>query len=164
MKSIIVMVQIHHVVFAPVTFPRAAVLNFFFFVLFFWGFFELFFSIATFWYSSIPWELFNCFTSFFYICSWYYSEGYLTKETFLQYLPFWREPFWGTLELILGCAPLFFRAVPHLILWNCLQILFHITLRVNVLRKISQHRSLCFGNYAKSLGLCWIYSSMSWET
>ena len=37
----------------------------FFFVLFFGGFFELFFSIATFWYSSIPWELFNCFTSFF---------------------------------------------------------------------------------------------------
>ena len=33
----------------------------------------------------------------FYRCSWYYSEGYLTTETFLQHLTHCWESFWGIL-------------------------------------------------------------------
>ena len=40
----------------------------------------------------------------FYRCSWYYSEGYLTTETFLQHLTHCWESFWGILGHILEFA------------------------------------------------------------
>ena len=61
---------------------------------------------------------------YFLRCSWYYSEGYLTNETFLQHFSLWWEPFWGILGLILWYYPLFLRAGPHPILWNVVQMLF----------------------------------------
>ena len=57
----------------------------------------------------ISWEQLHCLNKknsiashqCFHRCSWYYSEGYLIKETFLQYLLHCWEPFWGILGLIL---------------------------------------------------------------
>ena len=78
----------------------------------------------SFWCPSIYWEPLNWIKLCFYWCSWYYSEGYLIKETFLQHLPFRWEPFWGILGPILGHTLLFLTAVHHLILWSSVQIFF----------------------------------------
>ena len=55
--------------------------------------------------SSISWKPFDSFTIIFYKCSWYFSEGYLTKETFSQHstsllgamLRYFGAHFWGML-------------------------------------------------------------------
>ena len=106
--------------------------------------------------------LFNCLKSlFFFRCSWYYSEGYFIKETFLQHVLL--------LVAILRYSEAHFRVWFH-ILESCSASYFMkfctdcITLTVNMLRKISQHASLNWGHYAVVLGLFWVYSPMSWET
>ena len=78
-------------------------------------------------------------------------------KTFLQHLLFCWEPFWGFLHLISEHAPLFSRAVSHLVSWNfvfCTDV-FCITLVVNVLRKIAHHVS-CFRHYGAYYGYIWV--------
>ena len=50
----------------------------------------------------------------------------------------------------------------RLILKYCIDV-FGISLTVNLLRKISQHLSLFFGQYAVFLGIFWLYSSRPWK-
>ena len=94
-------IEIHKIVFPPVTLLREAFLS----VL------CPFLYIVTFLCSSISSEPFNCFTSHFtFWYSWYYPESYLTKETVLEHLPLCWETFWSILGLILGYAYVFLRA------------------------------------------------------
>ena len=58
--------------------------------------------IVTFLYSFVSCQQFNCFKSIFYKLLWYYLEGCLTKQTFLQHLTLWLEQFWGILGPIWG--------------------------------------------------------------
>ena len=88
-----------------------------------------------FWCSSISWEPINCFTLFFCKYSWYYLEGYLIKETFLQRLFLCWVPFWGILGV---CSSIFESCFPSYPM-SVYTGVFCITLTVNLLRKISQH-------------------------
>ena len=102
-----------------------------------WGTFYTFLCFVTFLFSSISWEPFNWFTSFFYRYSWYCSEGYLTKEIF-SIFTFW--------EL--------FRILSYEILHIC-SIYYS---NSQYTQKNLRHVSLCYGSF----DLFWVYSSMSW--
>ena len=104
----------HAIVFTHVTLSIVAVLSYLLFFL--W-------VLQLFWCYFLSWKPFNCFRFFSYRCSWYYSQGFLTKIT-LQHLSFYWERFWGILGLILWYDPLFLRVVNHLILWDFVQMSF----------------------------------------
>ena len=127
--------QIHKTVFTPVTHARGAVLSYLlpiFVYCFFWMFRYFLKTI----------QLLNI---FLYNCSWYYSEGYLTKKTFLQHLLLCWEQFWGILGLILGYALLFLKAVPCLIIWNFVQMFFALDWK-SMFRAFFVHISQCLEN------------------
>ena len=107
------MVQIHHVVFAPVTFPRAAVLNFFFLFCFFGVFLSCFFPSLHF---DIPLFLENCSIASHHFFT--YVLGITQKVTSLK-KPFYSispsggshfevhlSSFWGVLLCFLELFPI----------------------------------------------------------
>lgn len=117
-----------------------------------------------------PFSLFFYFTlflenhshKFFNRCSWYYAEGYLHKEIFSQHLLLWWdhfEIFWthfGVFSSIReGCSK------SYLIKFST--VVFCYTLTVNVLRKISQRVSFCWGHYAVFVELFWVHFSILGE-
>ena len=114
-------------------------------------FFCHFCLLLLFWCSSISWEPLNCLTSYFYRCSWYYSEGYLTKETF-RASPRLLRTIFKYLGPILGHVPLFCEgySLSHLAKF-CIDV-FCISSTINVQRKISQHESFYLGLYTAYFG------------
>ena len=101
---------------------------------------------------SISWEPFSCFTLFFNKCSWYYLGDYLTKETFFPA----SLPVLGAILRYFGayfglCSSSFESCFSsYLMKFNT--DVFCITVIVSVLRKISQHLSLCWWTLCNILG------------
>ena len=100
LKDIILVLQIHKIVFTPVTLPRKAVSSYF----------CLFFCIVKFL------MLFNFLRTikllhimFFFLFLLVLIRRLHYKRNFWQYLLLYWEPFCGFLALILGYAPLFLR-------------------------------------------------------
>ena len=114
-------------------------------------FFCHFCLLLLFWCSSISWEPLNCLTSYFNKWSWYYSEGYLTKETF-RASPRLLRTIFKYLGPILGHVPLFCEgySLSHLAKF-CIDV-FCISSTINVQRKISQHESFYLGLYTAYFG------------
>ena len=151
--GIILVVQMHKIVFTLVTLSRGAVL----------GYFCTFIRIVTFLCSSFSWEPLNYFTQIFLqMLSVLLST---TKESFSQHLPFCWKLFWGILRLILGYVPVFLKSC-SILLYKFCTVEFSITLTVNGLRKILQHYLSAEegGYFAVFFGLSWVYSIMPWET
>lgn len=78
-----------------------------------------FLCIAAFLCSCFPWEPYKCVTAIFYRCPWYFSEGYLTKKTFLKHLLLCWEPFLVIQGLIWGYSLAFLRVVPSYLTKFC---------------------------------------------
>ena len=90
----------------------------------------------------------------FYRCSWYYSEGYIIKETFLQHLPSAGsnfEAFWAHFGV---SSSILERCSPSYLMKFCIDFVC-ITLTINVIEKVHDtYPSAVF------LDLFWVYSSM----
>ena len=131
--GIVLMVQIHKIVFTLVTFPKGAVLEYF----------CTFILIVTFLCSSFSREPFNCFTSFFTDVVSITLKVISLKKFFRSIFPsagshfeVFRGSFWGMLLY-------FWRAVLSYLIKLC-TVVFCITLTVNGLRKILQYLYLLF--------------------
>ena len=118
--------QIRKNIFTSATVPRGAVLSYFF----------LFVTFLMYLYFLRTMQLLHI---SFNRCYFYYSEGYLSKENFLQYLPHCWERFRGVFGLIFGCTPLFLKAVFHLVSWKFVQM-FLVILRHSMNQKKFQPR------------------------
>ena len=82
LEGILLVVQVHKIVLTSVTLPRGAVLSYLLPIFVFCYFLNIPFFLEN---HSIA-------SNYFYRCSWYCSEGYLTNETFLKHLRLcWEE-------------------------------------------------------------------------
>ena len=119
MEGIILVVQMHTIIFTLVDIPRGTALRYIL---------HIFAHLCFFLRSCIFWEPFSCFISIFDRCSWYFLEAYLIKGIFSKHLLFC----WETSEVILqgfilGYAPLFLKAVSFYLMKLCIDV-FYVTL------------------------------------
>ena len=144
--GIILVFQMHKIVFTLVSLPKGAVL----------GYFCTFIFNVTFLCFSFSWDPLNYFTSIFLqmllvlLC--------ITKESFSQYLPLCRKPFWGTLRLILGYILVFLKSC-SILLYKFCTVVFCITLTFNGLRKIWSIYLSAGGYFAVFFELFWVFPS-----
>lgn len=94
-------VQIHQIVFIPVTHPFKPSPGDVIFIKL-WVIFCWFSWMITFGCSSIFWKPFNCFTSYFTGVLGITQRIISLKKTFLQHLSLYWKPFWVSLALIFG--------------------------------------------------------------
>ena len=68
----------------------------------------------------------------FYRCSWYYSEGYLTKKNFLKHLLLCWEPFSVIQGLILGYPLAFLRVIPSYLTKFCGDVFLYFCIYLDI--------------------------------
>ena len=149
LKGIILVVEIHKIVFNPITFFGRVILTFLILLLF--------------WCSSISWETFNCYTSFLADVFGINQRRSSLKKRFTV-----STPLPGAFLRYFGdhfgvCFSIFETCSLSYLIKFCTDA-FCIILTVNKLRKISQLVSHYLGHYTVFLGLFWVYCSMLWGT
>ena len=108
LKGIILVTQMHKIVFTLITLPMGL-----YWVIFCPSLCTVTFFMFLYFLRTIQLLHIN-----FFRCSWHYSESYLVEETFLQNLFLLGV----ILGLIFGYAALFLTAVPHRNLWDFVQM------------------------------------------
>lgn len=100
---------------------------------------------------------------FFYKCSWYYLGDYLTKETFFPASLLLPRAILRYFWAYFGVCSSSFESCLSSYLIKFYPDAFCITLIVSVLRKISQHLSLCWGTLCNILGAYFGYITQCLE-